>query len=249
MYAERVGDGSIVAGPHVRAQAERHLGDLARGGQFVWDWDAAAKGIAWFEDLLMLGDRPFKLYDWQAFVVGSLFGWRRTDGSRRFRRAYLETGKGSGKTPLAAGIALAYITADQEHRAEGYVCARTMDQALVTYRDIAALAMDTPALAERCRVLGGESPYNIVYHGTNSFLRRLAANDRGEGRSGYRPHVAIIDEYHEHSTAAMLDMMAAGVKSRRHPAYPGHNERRIVAKLAVRHRTRLRNQGRTWGGR
>ena len=217
-YAEDVKAGVVVAGPYVRAICERFLRELRQPPEgFYWDPEAAAVGIGWFEKVLNLGAGPFTLYDWQAFCVGTIHGWKRDDGTRRFRRAYWETGKGSGKTPLAAGMALGLAIADGEHRAEGYICARTMDQALVTFRDMAALVEDTPELQRRCRVLGGEAPYNIVYKKSNSFVKRLAAQDRGEGRSGYRPHVIIIDEYHEHANSAMLDMMWAGVKARKQP--------------------------------
>jgi len=40
----------------------------------------------------------------QAFVIGSIMGWVDANGVRGFREAYIETGKGSGKTPLAAGL-------------------------------------------------------------------------------------------------------------------------------------------------
>ena len=217
-YARKVTEGAIVAGPHVRAVCWRHLEDMRRTNHGCeWQPELAARAISWFEDCVRLGDKPFTLFDWQAFNVGAIGGWRRADGTRRFRRWYMETGKGSGKTPLGAGEALGLTVAEQEHRAEGYVCARTMEQALVTYRDIASMVLDTPELRARCRIMGGENPYNITYGRTRSFLRRLAAQDKGEGRSGYRPHVVIVDEYHEHATAAMLDMMAAGFKSRRQP--------------------------------
>ena len=49
---------------------------------------------------------PFLLQPQQDFLVGSIFGWIGADGWRRFREAYIETGKGSGKTPLLAGIGL-----------------------------------------------------------------------------------------------------------------------------------------------
>ena len=216
-YAERVLAGNIAAGPHVRAQCARHLRDLDELPGHYYDPQEAERGVNWFERYLRLGDQPFALFDWQTFWAGSAAGWKREDGTRRYRTFYVETGKGSGKTPEAAGMALRAVCADNEYRAEGYVCARTMDQALVTYRDIVALVEDTPSLNARCRVLGVASPYNIVYPATRSFLRRLAAQERGEGRSGYRPHVAVIDEYHEHATAAMVDMMAAGFKARKQP--------------------------------
>jgi phage terminase large subunit-like protein len=50
--------------------------------------------------------KPFNLLPWQCFIVGSIFGWKNSDGYRRFRMVYVESGKGSGKSPLAAGGAL-----------------------------------------------------------------------------------------------------------------------------------------------
>ena len=60
-------------------------------------------GDSVFSDCLTLeGGVPFDLQPFQAFIVGSCFGWY-LKGWRRFRTAYVETGKGR-KTPLAAGI-------------------------------------------------------------------------------------------------------------------------------------------------
>lgn len=74
---------------------------------------------------------PFVLGPWQQFIVGSLFGWvQAADGTRRFRTAYIEVGKGNGKSPLAAGIGLYCLCADGEPRAEVYAAA--------------PLALDTP---------------------------------------------------------------------------------------------------------
>ena len=217
-YALDVQCKAIMAGPYVYGVCLRHLTDLTEGCEgHYFDPEAAQRGIDWFEKVLHLGSGKFKLFDWQAFCVGMVFGWKRDDDTRRFRRAYWETAKGSGKTPLAAGVGLYLTTADNEYRAEGYVCARTMEQALVTYRDMAVMVEDTPELQTRCRIMGKMNPYAIHFGATRSFIRRLAAQDRGEGRSGYRPHAVIIDEYHEHATAAMVDMMAAGFKSRTQP--------------------------------
>ena len=50
--------------------------------------------------------QPFDLQPWQQFVVGSVFGWKRSDGLRRFRTAYVEVARKNGKSALLAGIAL-----------------------------------------------------------------------------------------------------------------------------------------------
>src|SRR5690606_18182260 len=100
-YARRVIAGEIVAGPLVRAACERHLRDIQDGPSRGLEWkaDRAEWAIGFFAEVLKLngGDFegvPFVLSDWQAFIVGSLFGWYGADGYRRFRVAYIETAKG-----------------------------------------------------------------------------------------------------------------------------------------------------------
>lgn len=103
-YAAKVVAGEIIAGPHVRNAARRHLADLEhahkRGLYFCPE--TCAHVLGFFPDVLRLtgGDFegiPFNLQPAQQFVVGSLFGWLREDGRRRFRRAYIEQAKGAGK--------------------------------------------------------------------------------------------------------------------------------------------------------
>lgn len=107
-YARRVVDGLVIAGPHVRNACRRHLDDLVNGEArgIYFDEDEAARAIRFFESKLRLSEgqfegRPLILHESQAFIVGSLFGWRRESQDhgwiRRFRRAYIEQGKGNGK--------------------------------------------------------------------------------------------------------------------------------------------------------
>ena len=112
-YAESVVSGETIAGPYVRAACHRHLDDLKNGHKrgLVFDHEAADRAFRFFETVLKLSEgqfegRPFLLHPSQAFIVGSLFGWKRKDGTRRFRRAYVEIAKGAGKSPLAGGIGI-----------------------------------------------------------------------------------------------------------------------------------------------
>ena len=120
-YAEAVVGGAIVAGPYVRAACQRHLNDLSQGPMrgLVWNVADAERVIGYHPDVLTVeverrdeyGENeslvvPFRLEPWQCFIVGSLFGWRTKSGFRRFRRAFIEVGKGNGKalaidTPIA----------------------------------------------------------------------------------------------------------------------------------------------------
>jgi len=219
-YAKAVVSGTRMCGPHVRAQCARHLKDLkdgkARGLRF--DLALAERAIGFFQDVLKLNGgeyegRPFALLPWQAFVIGSLYGWLAADGSRRFRVAYVETAKGSGKSPLAAGIGMKGLVADGEPRAEIYSAATKKDQAQILFRDAVAMRDQSPELSARLQKSGtGERCWNLAYLKEGSFFRPISSDD---GQSGPRPHVALIDEIHEHKTNTVVEMMRAGTKGRR----------------------------------
>ena len=131
VYAGSVADGAIVAGPLVRLACERHIWDLEDGPSRGLHWvaEAAEDVFRFFEKVLPLDDidTPFALLPWQRFVLGILFGCQLADGVRRFRHAYIECGKGSGKTPLLAGVGLYGLVADGEAAAEIYSARRRDD--------------------------------------------------------------------------------------------------------------------------
>jgi phage terminase large subunit-like protein len=200
------------------------LADLkrARARGLYFDKAAAARAIGFFEEMLHLTGgqfegEPFLLAPSQAFIVGSIFGWKRSDGTRRFRAAYIEEGKGNGKSPLAAGIGLYGLTADKEAAAEIYPLASHRDQAMVLFRDAVAMVKKSPKLSERLSFSGGEGrEWNIAYLKTGSWMRPLTREANRTG-SGPRPHMGLADEIHELTNRGALDMLEAGFKFRRQP--------------------------------
>lgn len=229
-YARRVVDGEVIAGPHVREACARHLRDLedgeARGLRF--NQDEAARALEFFPAVLRLAGgrhegKRFEPLDWERFIIGSLFGWQawsdEHDGwFRRFRVAFIETAKGSGKSPTAAGIGIYMLVADDEPRAEVYAAAVKKDQAMVLFRDAVAMVDQSPALSARIKKSGSAGQeYNLAYLETASFFKPLSTEDRGRGQSGPRPHGALLDEVHEHRTNAMVEFMKAGQKDKRQP--------------------------------
>lgn len=236
-YARKVIAGKIIAGPHIKSACERHLRDLKQAPErgFFFDHVKASRAIGFFKDVLCLNGgqfegKPFELGDWQAFIVGSLFGWVDTDDNRRFRVAYIETAKGSGKSPLAAGIGLYGLVADNEPRAEIYAAATKKDQAMILFRDAVAMVDQSPILRAALVKSGiGASTWNLAYHKAGSFFRPISADD---GQSGPRPHIALLDEIHEHRNGNVVEMLRAGTKSRRQALIlmitnSGHNKESV----------------------
>ena len=243
-YARNVLAGRILAARWVKLACQRHLDDLKRK-DLAWVLDvcrdcrtaktagrptfsqanpcphSALYAIGFFRDVLRLsgGDfegKPFILESWKAFIVGSLFGWHLLDGRRRFQTSYVEVAKGSGKSPLAAGVGHLGFVADHEPRAEIYAAATKKDQAMILFRDAVAMRDQSPHLAARQQKSGvGEKCWNLADHSTASWFRPISSDE--DSQSGPRPHFALVDEIHEHKTDVVINMLAAGFKSRRNP--------------------------------
>jgi phage terminase large subunit-like protein len=152
--------------------------------------------------------KPFVLELWQQFIIGSIVGWK-MGKYRRFRTAYLEIAKGNGKSPMAAGIGIYGLVADDEKGAEIYSAATMREQAGILFRDAKAFVESSPSLQKKLHVGVG----NIDYKLNNSFFRPVSSEHKG--LDGKRPHIALIDEIHEHPNATVIDKLRLGAKGRR----------------------------------
>lgn len=226
-YAKAVTSGKIIAGPYVRAACRRHMNDLAHGAGrgLRWDVAAAARVIRFFKNVLTVevevvneyqevetNSVPFILEPWQAFIVGSLFGWKNKHGFRRFRRAYIEIAKGNGKSPIAAGIGHYMFTAMGKQKAEIYSAATGLDQAEILFRDAVSMRQKSRWLRRRV-TSHGEKKVRQMSNTTQGFFKPISAEKRG--KSGPRPYCALLDEIHEHADNGIIEMMRAGTKGNR----------------------------------
>lgn len=224
-YAVAVNSGRIVAGPHVRAACKRHLADLKTGSArgLVWDVEACNRALAFFETVLTVEKElkddygemvslavPFDLEPWQCFIVGSLFGWKNAQGLRRFRRAFVEIGKGNGKSPMAAGIGHYMLSALGKLRAEVYSAATDKDQAAILFRDAVSMWDRSPGLRKRLISSGINPVWQLTNMEKSSFFKPISSEKKG--KSGIRPFCALVDEVHEHPDNSVIEMLRAGTK-------------------------------------
>jgi len=224
-YALAVGAGDIIAGPHVRDACKRHLRDLKDGEKrgLLWDAEAAARFYRFCNTVLRLSDgqfdgRPFTLEPSQQFICGSLFGWKwaRT-GKRRYRRAYIEQGKGNGKSPMVGAIGLYGLVSDGEAGAQIYAAGATKEQAGILFRDAVGMVDKAPALDKAIRRSGGPGrEYNLAHMKSGSFFRPVSRETKKTG-SGPRPHFALCDEVHEHPDGGVIEILERGFKFREQP--------------------------------
>lgn len=215
-YVEDVLQGRVVCGKSVVAACERYQRDkkeaLDKG--FYLDIKAGERPVNFIQSLKHTkgkwAGRPLLLENWQIFLLFNLYGWKRADGKRRFRTAYIEVARKNGKTALAAGIALYGLFAEQLARAEVYSVATTRDQAKLCFNDAQAIVKATD-LSKRLKVWRD----SISYEQTGSFFKALSA-DYGV-HDGSSPSTVIVDEFHAHPNTGMLDVMRSGQGARENP--------------------------------
>jgi phage terminase large subunit-like protein len=137
--------------------------------------------------------QPFELLDWQwDRIVAPLFGWKRADGTRRFRRGYIEVPKKNGKSTLFSGLSLYLLAGDGEPGAEVYSAAVDRDQASIVYNEAANMVEASPALTSRLNVI--RSTKRITFHKTRSFYKALSADV--PAKEGLNAHAVLVDELH-----------------------------------------------------
>lgn len=215
-YVDDVLSGRKVAGKSEILAVQRYVNDKKRALDcgFYLDIKAGERPINFIQKLKHTkgkwAGKPLLLESWQKFIVFNLFAWRKADGSRRFRYAYVEVARKNGKTALAAGIALYMLYAEREPRAEVYSVATVKDQAKLCFNDSVAIVKQT-ALSQRMRVFRD----SILYEQLGAYFKPLSSDDGIH--DGYSPYCVIVDEYHAHKDNGMLDVMRSGMAARTQP--------------------------------
>jgi phage terminase large subunit-like protein len=158
--------------------------------------------------------KPFELLEWQwRDVVAPLFGWKRADGTRRFRRGYIEVPKKNGKSCLFSGFSLYLLVGDNEPGAEVYCAAVDRDQASIVFNEAANMVEASPALSGRLTVV--RSTKRITFPQKQSFYKALSADV--PAKEGLNAHAVLIDELHAQRSRELWDTLRYAGASRRQP--------------------------------
>ena len=185
--------------------------------EFTYDKKAAQIAVNFFEKLLVhvkgeWAGQPFILQDWQREeIIKPIFGWKREDGTRRYRTVYIEIPRKNGKSTLAAGIALYLEFADDEGGAEVYSAAGDRDQAAIVHDLAKTMVEESPQLAKRSEVY----KRSIIVPSTNSTYRVLSAD--AYTKHGLNAHGVVVDELHVQPNRDLVDVLVTSTGARRQP--------------------------------
>lgn len=184
---------------------------------FWFDETAATAAERFFDRVLVhvkgeWAGQPFTLETWQRErIIRPLFGWKRSDGSRRYRVAYIEIPRKNGKSSLAAGIALYLLFADGEPGAEVYSAAADREQAGIVFNLAKDMVDTSPLLSSKAETF----KRSIVVPEARASYKVLSAD--AFTKHGLNASGIVVDELHAQPNRDLVDVLTTSTGARRQP--------------------------------
>ena len=184
---------------------------------YYFDERSATVAERFFDRMLVhvegpMAGRPFRLEPWQRDIVRRLFGWKQADGSRKYRKLFLEVPRGNGKSTFAAGLALLLLAVDGEKSAKVYSAAADKGQASLVFETAEKMVAASPLLAKRIKPFRNRT---MEYPETGSRYIVLSAD--AYTKHGLNPHGIIFDELHAQPNRELYDVLQTAMGKRRQP--------------------------------
>lgn len=205
-------------GKYERLAHERQERDLKDGAArgLTFDAEAGDRVVEFVERYCKhhkgeWAGKPLKLEEWQKFIVRTVFGWKRADGTRRFRTCYAEVPRKNGKSTLIAAVGLYLLVGDNEPGAEVYSSATKRDQARIVWSDAAAMVRASTELKRFVKAYRS----NLSCQRLGSKFEPLGAD--GNTLDGLNPHGNLVDELHAHKDRGVWDVLDTAMGARRQP--------------------------------
>lgn len=217
-YIENVKTGKILACSWVKKAVKRHENDLKKSAKdsypYYFDDTEPLRVIKFASKLKHFeGDfagKPIILEPWQEFVVAMIYGWKKkSDHTRRFRKAFVFVARKNGKTTLASVLMLYALFA--EPGAQVYSIATKRDQAAISFNNVKQFIKANEALSKMVHITYS----TIVYHKTASKLEALSSEF--DTMDGLNPSFALADEVSAYKTSKLIDVIQSGTMSRKEP--------------------------------
>lgn len=191
---------------------------VATAGDCFFDEDAARLAADFFPDCLkhVKGEKagqPFELEPWEAGIIANVFGWKRPDGTRRYRTVFIFVPRKNGKTSLTGGATCYMLFVDKEPGAELYSAAADAKQARLVWDQVVGMIRQEPEMVRRCRIYKG---YKSIELRDLRAVYRVISHDAGT-KYGFNTQFATVDELHAQPNRDLVDALETSIGSRREP--------------------------------
>tara|TARA_R100000781_G_C4079964_1_gene127344 strand:+ start:604 stop:2331 length:1728 start_codon:yes stop_codon:yes gene_type:complete len=216
-YAKNVAEDKVEVGSYIRKSVSMFLSLVVDPGPWEFRHETGEKYIKFIQEYLThtrgeWAGKPFNLSPWQQFLVVNIFGWyHKEKGFRKYRTALLFVARKSGKTQLAAAIAIAMMVLDKEPAGEYVFSATKKDQAKIAFDEVARMLKKAPQeVRRRFRVNRHDvvAPYDGACKALSSDANTL---------DGLSLQLGVLDEYHAQKTSDLWNVLKSSMGSRRNP--------------------------------
>lgn len=187
----------------------------ATAGDGEWFDEAAADYVVEFVESFCthvkgsMARRPFLLEPWQREFVRTLFGWKRRDGTRRYREAFLFVPRKNGKTAMAAALLCYMLFCEDEPGSEIYSAAADRKQAQLVQAQVNGMIRNCPAMRDRSTI------YKYAVEVDDRSYQPLSAE--AGTKHGLNTHFVIVDELHAQRDRELVDVLMTSTGARTNP--------------------------------
>lgn len=209
-------------GSDVKKAVHRHLRDLERSEndpdfEYYFCQETADRYIdiakifkhtkgSWY-------GKPFNLQPFQGFILSQIFGWLfKSDGLRKYSKAFIDMGRGGGKSEFAALLQNILFLFDNENTPNILSCATTRTQANFVFKPamtmLKQLCQESAYVSNKIEIY----KYYIEEKETGGTMGTLTAEaDKNDGGDIY---MGTVDELHAHKDTSMIKIIETGQAKR-----------------------------------
>jgi phage terminase large subunit-like protein len=205
-YAKQIVNKDIPSGELEYLSCERFLEDLERDWEYVFDESRADRIIKFIENYCrqskgVFAGKTITLLPFQVYDLINIFGWvNKTDGARRFTRAFIEMARGNAKSTIMSAIALYGMMADViyppgkpekilfEKNPQVVCTAYDREQARIVLDEAKVMAQASTEIMKRLIVKKGY----VEHKERGGSLKALSKDTRN--KDGMNVSIAILDQ-------------------------------------------------------
>ena len=218
-YVNDVSNGKVLVSRMVSLAVKRFKEDLKRQNTkefpYHFDSNAADRFIKFAESTKLYSDKWagkfLRLEDWQCFIFANVYGWKKADGRRRFRKAFLQVARKNGKSSMLSVVLLWDLM--MVNGSQCYAGATKRDQSKILFRSLKQTIKQNNALTTRLKIY--ESTSRITNEAKGGFFEALASDK--DKLDGLNPSCAVIDEIGSQKDMSLVNVIESGMVSRPEP--------------------------------
>ncbi|MFF5993704.1 terminase TerL endonuclease subunit [Lysinibacillus sp. KU-BSD001] len=183
---------------------------------FYFDEEVAEDFYWWAHEFKhvegVLAEQNVELTDFQLFISVNVFCFKKKrNGARRFRKVYIQLARKNAKSQFLA-IVGSYIAFLGNEKQRMYIAGWQKDQSDEVYVAVRDGINSSELLDGKWKEAYGK----IEVFKNGSVIVPLSRETRKTG-DGKNPSVGIVDEYHNHLTSEIYDVLQSGMVARKEP--------------------------------